>query len=325
MKSPLNGAVVLSLTKRLAWPLIFFAGLLSAQQAAPSQNNSLPPTDPCLQRSIPLTILRRPPKPQLNAAELQVWVDGNRTSVVSLKQDKISPRVVLLVDTSASMTAPYYGKWGTGLLTARFAVDAIPEESDVALVTFSDQIHVSGFQERQRVSEQLLALKDTRPKGRTALHEAIGRSAALFGLPQFGDVIYIVSDGGDNRSGVSRKAVEEELTQRGIRAFVFLIQHDAKTPEERQGAVELPEFAKQTGGFAISLPVSARGVASKEATQEANSIREQVRSPYRLDLKLDAPPVKAAKLKITLSSAAFDLSYPQHVEPCQVKVAAANP
>ena len=139
-------------------------------------------------------------------------------------------------------------------------------------------------------------------------------------------MIYIVSDGGDNRSGVSRKAVEEELAfQRGIRAFVFLIQHDAKTPEERQGAVELPEFAKQTGGFAISLPVSAPGVASKEATQEANSIREQVRSPYRLDLKLDAPPVKTAKLKIALSSGAFDFSYPQHVWPCQTKVAAANP
>ena len=119
--------------------------------------------------------------------------------------------------------------WGPGLFLSGFAFDAVPENSSVALGTFTDEAHFSGLEERNAIGQRLLALKDIRPRGRTALYSAIEKTISLLNPPQPGDAIFIVSDGGDDAGDASEKTVQDELIESGIRVFVFLVKHLRKT------------------------------------------------------------------------------------------------
>jgi len=54
--------------------------------------------------------------------------------------------------------------------------------------------------------------------------------------------------------------------------------------------------------------------AAMQATLK--TIREQVQNPLRLDLKLQSPPLKPRKLKITSDIKGLELAYPERIQPC---------
>jgi hypothetical protein len=328
MKSASKVAVGLSSSKRLAWLLpILFSAALAAQQAAPSQNNSQLTSDACLQRSIPLTILRLPQDRKLEAKGLQLFVDGNPTSIFSLRQEDIAPRVVMLVDTSGSMFDEEHSPaWELGYLASELALETTAPDSPIALVAFDNQVDVSRFQGRNAVSEHLKSMREIRPRGQTALYDAVEKSIEIFGPPQFGDTIYIVSDGADNSSKLGPKVVEGSLIQQGIRVFAFIVNDVHKkrhTPEDRSGPINLAGLAHSTGGNSTVLPMSEAWAKSADAAKAARMIAAQVRVPFRLDLQLRDPVIKPVKLKITTSSKDVAFSYPEHIEPCAAPV--ANP
>lgn len=318
-----------SSSKGLAWLLpILFTAVLSAQQAAPTQNDPRAAGDACLQRSIPVTLLRNPENLELQPTQLQVRIDGVNASILSFQQQNISPRVILLLDSSGSMAGSFGPKWQNALLAAGFVLDAIPLGSPVAFVTFDEQVHVSGFGHPQAIEQKLLAMKNAKPGKRTALYSAVEQSLQLFGTPQFGDAVFITSDGGDNFGPDKRKEVAAELMRRGVRAFAFLVQEppgSPLTPQERNGPSDLIEFVKSTGGSYISPQISAKWIAGKEDADMGKMLRSQLQTPYRLDIRLAAASSKAAKLKITAADKAFEFSYPQRIEPCAANTMARVP
>ena len=233
------------LGSRCAWLSLLFAACVCHAQAAPASNNTDTSSigNTCLQRTTPLTVLRNTAGLQLQPANLQIQIGGGSAAIMSLKQEDISPRVILLLDTSGSMANSFGPKWTNALLAAGFALNAIPPQSPTALVTFSEQTQVSGFGTPQEIQQKLVALKNAKPHGRTALYDAIHKSLQLFGPPQFGDAIYVISDAGDDYGREQRKEVATELIERGIRAFAFVVleptgsasPRSALTPEERNG------------------------------------------------------------------------------------------
>jgi hypothetical protein len=141
-------------------------------------------------------------------------------------------------------------EWENGWTAAELALDALPQQSRAALLTFGGDVRFAAFDSKPAVGQALLVAKNRKPHGRTSLFAAVEQSLRLFDTAQFGDAIFIVSDGGNNLGAVNRKALRNELIKRGIRAFAFLMRlpNEALTPEERQGGPDVADFVKTTGG-----------------------------------------------------------------------------
>ena len=291
---------------------------LGAQQNSPSASSQPPQGNDCSQRSIPLTVLKNS-----NATwdwhSLSLSVGGKSVPIDSMVATPQPPRVLVLVDTSGSM-GPGSGtpRWGVGLWAAAFAVEATPLDSPVSFGTFNEQNMFGSFESHREVGKELEELLQQSPRHRTALYSALREAAAQFQPPQFGDAIFLVTDGGDNRSGDAQTKAPQELTVRGIRVFVFLVVDRAfKTAEERDAPELMTELAKTTGGLIFQEPWSKEWVAGEEAKRLMQHVRTLTRFPYELQFKIDQPLQKRAKLKITPpDSRTLELAYPRQLRPC---------
>lgn len=177
-----------------------------AQEAATAAAiTQSPAVDDCLHRSIPLTVLMKPDNLELQSIHLAIRSGDTNASVLSLQKEKISPRVILLLDASGSMAGTLNWKWKNALLAGAFALDAIPSQSQVALVTFNREIHISGFKDRLAVNQELLALRNTKPVGRqrsmtpsNVRYSCLGRRSSATAFSLFLTVPIIMAQGSPN-------------------------------------------------------------------------------------------------------------------------------
>lgn len=212
-------------TRQLTWAIAVLVGANCTAQTAPAKSDAsgVSGAESCLHRIVPITVLREPQQADQQALRWQIHTEGVNANVLSVRQETISPRIVLLLDTSGSMGSTQ-GKWTDTLLAATFVLDTLPPKSPVAFATFDQKISVSGFGSTNEIRGMLPALKDARPgTKRTALYSAIDESLQLFGAPRFGDTVFVVTDGGDNSSQETWKQVAKKLIGRGIRAFAFIV------------------------------------------------------------------------------------------------------
>lgn len=100
-------------------------------------------------------------------------------------------------------------------------------------------------------------------EGLTALWSAVGEAAKMFGTPSLGDTIYVISDGGDNRSRTHMRDVLQALTGSGIRLFATVLADPigirSRTPEELNGPGSIEEAVRTTGGSALLFDPGAPG------------------------------------------------------------------
>ncbi|HEY4933346.1 MAG TPA: hypothetical protein VII23_17425 [Terriglobales bacterium] len=314
----------------LSWKFMLLAALLLTDSRAPSAQQAASPIEPgssqtavdvCLHRSIALTVLRNQEQPATVLEKVQVLVNGNLANLVSFSTDSGPTRVLLLIDSSASMGPSNGGEgWGVTLPLAAFAMDAVPLNAAVAVGRFAERLQLSQWQDRNSAREQVSSLKYQSPKGSTALYSSVSEAVSVFREVQFGDTVYLVTDGGDNHSAMDSHRFVQSLVARNTRVFVFLVvpKEPYKTSEERDGAQAMEDLANLTGGFLFRLPQSSGWLNTGEAAIVAKQIRETVSSPYQVVFQLAAPLTKPSKLKLEtpLDPKHFTLAYPRRLEPC---------
>ena len=304
-----------------------FAAVGVAQRAITDATKA-PNVDGCSRRSIVLTSSRDPEGINLQPSDLRIKVSDANPSVLYLERENIAPRVIVVLDMSGSMWSSFGPKWSNALMAANFVLDAVPADSQVALVTFSEQIHAAPFGRRDDVRRALIALAKEKPKGRTALFTAIEQALPLFGEPRFGDSLYIVSDGGDDYGPDTPRQAADALIQRGTRAFAFLVQDpqgDRSTPKEREGLPQLADLVTQTGGVLLTAAAPARWMESKDGVEALNMLRRQLQTPYKLEIQLADPPKKFSRLQIKSVDSRVQLAYPARIPPCSPLSAATHP
>jgi len=315
------------LGRRYAWIVVLASTFCAAQTGTKNGSPALSAAGSCLQRSIPISVLRNDNNLELQLSLMRVNVEGQSASTVLLERQNISPRVVLLLDVSGSMGRFSGTEWANGVNAAELALEAFPQQSQVALVTFGDGVRLSAFDTRSAVDQKLIALKNMKPRGRTALYTAVEQSLKVFGAAQFGDTIFIVSDAEDDAGPTNPKTLSNELTQRGIRAFAFLMVDPNEGPA-RDRHQEIPifgEFVKSTGGSVWVLGPNMKWPDGKENSVMIRTMQNQIGWPYRLDIALAASPTKPAKLQIATTMKGVELAYPQHIEACWSPTPATNP
>jgi hypothetical protein len=259
----------------------------------------------------------------VRAEDIKVEVDGKQAPILSLSLDSHPRRIVLMLDSSGSLEAsPQQSRWGIALAAAAYAANVVPSSASSELVTFSDKLHreSSDFENRKVVQGKIFQLAKTLPKGRTSLFDSVHQVLTEFKELHSGDAIYLVTDGGDNNSRISRAEVMEELIRRGIRVFVFLVvQGTPQTEEERTGSLDMYGFAESTGGAIVQMTLA--DAAGRERLDDlAPQIVAQVEGVYRLQLGISevkrTSRVKLAFIDRDGKRSTRNTMYSRQIVPC---------
>ena len=150
---------------------------------------------------------------------------------------------------------------------------------------------------------------------------------------QHGDVIYLISDGGDNASRIRANEIEEKLISAGVRLFAFLV----LDPDPRsqlpllEESIRTFEIVRRTGGAAFVLrpravhwsreyDLSAGG--QTQLREAANSLYQQMEKFYLLEIELPQVMDKPRPWKLELIPdgklplKGLSLHYPMKLLPC---------
>jgi Mg-chelatase subunit ChlD len=245
--------------------------------------------------------------------------------IISLSLDTSTRRIVLMLDSSGSMEAsPQKAGWGIALPVAGYAVDVMPSTALTALVTFSDKLQrqANDFQNPQVVGTQVQHLIDQRPKGRTLLFDAIHQVVTEFTELRWGDAIYVVTDGDDNKSTISHTKLRRELIARGIRVFAFLVVWPGGSLNQEGviGASRMEDLAEFTGGDVVRVSASDLAAQNRaKLNKSASHIVREVESVYRMELGI-SPVERAAGVRVSLvhksAGKGGAVVYSHEIAPC---------
>lgn len=296
---------------------------------------------PCIERTIAVSLSRSDGTPvtSIDSLSLQGAFGSLAVTIKSIRPAERLPRVVLLVDTSRSME---FSEPAAAVLAERF-VSRLPAETEIGLAFFASNYTpmASLGNDRAKLTFALEALKNRQyyAEGLTALWSAVAEAAKMFGTPSLGDTIYVISDGGDNRSSSRMRGVQEALTGSGIRLFAAVLAAPigirSRSPEELNGPATIKEAVHTTGGAALLFDPEAPGgyysaldMVGKNGkpTQFAEDLNRQVGQLlhyYRLEISLVEPVHKPQSWRLHIigdgqsPTERLQLIYPTLLMPCQ--------
>lgn len=309
--------------------------------------------DACRRRSLMASVIdaKGNPVPGLGREDFSARFRGKPVNITFAELDTHTRRIVILLDASPSMLEPS-GKWRLALdATEDFATNAPPGFA-LALLVFAEKVEARiAFAQGRPVIEEKLASLKTRGKvfakrgWQTALWDAVLQSLGEFSTPHLGDVIYVITDGGDNKSNSKPAQAESALFAAGARLFVFIPPEDF-IPDDSLGPPEdMANIAKATGGNILSLvPLGLweRSLAmqpdadvlaeqtyaiqhTKDLSREhLDALYRQMAVFYRLDVELpqavDKPRDWSLKLEAPgKNKKGWSLVYPRKLMPCAAR------
>ena len=164
--------------------------------------------------------------------------------IVSFSHERVPVSIGIVFDVSGSMQRK--------IATARAAVSefltAVEQADEMFLVTFSDRaVLATDFSSDD--SGILEALLETRPKGRTALFDAVALAIRhMRAAKNERKVLLLVSDGGDNQSRLSARDLRGILEETEVQIHALGIHSGGTVMEQWRGEEILKYLAEMTGG-----------------------------------------------------------------------------
>jgi len=290
----------------------------------------------------------------LKPADFDIQVNGKPSKILNMTEDRSPRRIVVLLDASKGMRGENNGKW---VLALQIAIDVfvkIPQETQLALLIYSNQVEKTvGFSQDRSAALALLGnlrsgVEDLDSAGRGPhFLDAILQALSLFGESQFGDTIFAITSGFDTGSKASLASVEHSLLQTPTRTFLSAliswpgplsgigIYREALpasvAPPPGQRALAVPGWVKSTGGSLLTVHSVLNGLSHSyefDEDQKRNlaaslaAFYRQMLETYRFDLDLPAKPEKSIHLKVQLSRSVapshkdWVILYPSSVVAC---------
>jgi hypothetical protein len=295
----------------------------------------------CQERTFPVSLVTKDAStaPELSTTNLEGTYRNQPVHVKLVTLEQNAPRIILLMDTSGSMTE----KLNQSLDIAEDLLSSMPPAVDVGLAFFAKDLQpvARPTSDRQKLKYQLEGLRRNLSsyRGKTALWTAVLESVKMLGDARLGDSIYVISDGGDNLSSSAKEPVAIALTRAGIRMFAAAFPAGGQllpSPEETVGRNDLQQVSEDTGGagFIFSgmylghFPSSQRpNVRDKsgQRTQFGLRLDEQIRqlvSFYRVNVELPETVDRPHEWKLALAGLSKSqrdnlvLMYPHLLAPC---------
>ena len=274
----------------------------------------------------------------LNPANFHGSMHGRPVRISSVEAGPAVRRIVVLLDSSGSMTVPAE-KWRLARLLAGDIVAHASASSQLALVTFSGEIRgIEGFSVgRSALLDKIRKIDDPQQQGGpTGIADAIAKALDLLSPAQPGDSIYLITDGYDNHSKHKPRQLRDALTTSGTRLFAFLLM-DPMAGGNGPDAQDFRTLANESGGALAKFGVQSLVIGTAQwhlqpRTRAAISLGaevlyRQMENTYRLELELPSVLNKAQKWKLDVVDTQgskhkdIDVIYPHELFPCTVQAA----
>jgi hypothetical protein len=290
----------------------------------------------CLHRSLPLSVedAKGIAIQPLTPADFEAKLRDAPAKILSIVPDERPHRIVILLDASGSMTA----RWSRVLAPASALAETSLPNAELALLIFGTNIYEQiDFSEGQRIVAKRLRQLSMDSKaaeklvhGKTALYDSLIAGLQLLGTPTSADILYVISDGGDNASRAHLEEVTRRLSSSGVRLFVSLMAgglgYRSRTPEEDRGPADLNEMVMKTGGelitpFGVGDYVDAK--AADRTSAALNAFHHNMVHANLMEVELPGPP--SGKRSWELKPSAENkkrwkdvrIIYPKELEPCK--------
>jgi hypothetical protein len=172
------------------------------------------------QQTIPVSIFSRNsvPVPDFTNSNLEASYRGKIVRVNSVTLDPGPRRIMLLLDVSDSMLGSTTdADWNFPLDIAEVLLVKMPRGTEIGMAVFATELgHViSPTNDRQKIIDEVAIVRKSRwefakqDQPNTAVWDAIIAGAKLFDRPRVGDVLYVITDGIDNKSKASAGSVDQ--------------------------------------------------------------------------------------------------------------------
>jgi hypothetical protein len=251
----------------------------------------------------------------------------------------LASRIVVLIDESGSMDekGSSTNKGHTISAAKRTLSDlftALPPGVSVEYGLFNEKSVFSGAfannpEELRRNIEETTTRFGRRGYGKTAMLDALHEALLRFGTPQRGDSILLFSDGGDNRSKIAQKQLENDFRAAHVRLLTMMVYESGVTPEEVAGPELLEELRAKTGGS--SLAIGAIWVDQKTTVAMIRRFwNERVLTTDLIQVQVPGAFTSETKWKLTVNREADPrlkraiVLYPDRLSPCSPTTASAH-
>ena len=278
----------------------------------------------------------------LTGDNFKITCKGRATSPLSVVYANGPRRIVVLLDVSGSMSGQPVGdtgKWRIARSAAWNLVNVLPPQSATSLMTFAEKAEIRAPMsvDRTPMGNWLNGEAARHPSrslnGHTALYAAVQSAIAQLQPSQPGDVIYVITDGGENASHVRETEVENELRAAGIRLFALIVASGgANSEEERSGPAVLERLSKVSGGFAERLPALSfdSPLLYDDHMEEwirlhSRRLSMKMAAFYSITVQIPQDSDKSSHLDISVVDGRgrkrkdLSLAYPHRLSPCTVE------
>ena len=316
----------------------------------------------CLHKTVAVSVVQRDsgePVPGLGPTNFQARARGKQLRIASARVDPGPKRVLVILDSSGSMVGDKW-RWQTARKAGMVPLQSDSPSNSVAVIVFASKVDLKvGFQSgRDAALGALQSLPEDPkhlPKGprATALLDAVTEGLKLFGEPQFGDTILLITDGADNASRASDKKVLREAIARSVRILVLFFSDNlpknyssetttylvglgadgAMTVDRNtsrrytmlgeRGWDQAAELAGRSGGQVLLVDSNrAQNNPSQAVADIASRLNRLISEVYRLELELPEPIPKPKgwdlKVAVPKGSKAKDpeLLFPRSITAC---------
>jgi len=252
------------------------------------------------------------------SSDFRAELRGKPLQILTITGDVQPHRVLILLDASGSMRGETSVLWPAAVYVAdQFAQSNLPAIS-LGLFIFGDKgrerIPFSQDNARvlRRLDETLADRKYAKEHvyGMTALRDAILEGVRMFGSPERGDAILVISDGGENASRSKESTLRTTLLANRIRFFSYMIrQQSGPIPKEDWGG-DLQELATTTGGLLVEpfrgeslgrIAQCLTGHPQPSVLEALLTVDKQIRGYDLVDILLPAPVTKPERWTLRLN------------------------
>jgi hypothetical protein len=272
-------------------------------------------TAPCSQQSVYLNILRQgTTAPELKVGELSAKLDKEHAKVLSVLPGGSPHRVIVLLDSSGSVLSSPFA-WRAYLAITKNLVTNLPDRTTANVVVFAEQIDmvIPVTDDRAKLDGQFKTLEAgwgyfRKPRA-SAVWDAMKAACDMYGEPKQGDVLYVLSDGGDNTSRIRFNDVETTFQSKPIE--LQLISVGARDPlhMEAEALRRLQKLAIATGGSTAEI----------SGKRESQSLFQAVPRPYRIEIEVPQQLKNTEKSSVTVTGTTIegtDIKYSGRLASC---------
>jgi hypothetical protein len=254
---------------------------------------ALPQESACEKRLLPVFVTEKDGSvaTALTSADFKLESRSGSMSVVALKHDERRHRVIIMLDVSASMRGLVGPPlWPVAMALARHASYAGGENSDLALVLFSDDVlETIGFSRGRAAIQQRLeeVAKDPAfPMPRKAkdsrIYDILEKEVQDLEGPTSADSLLVVTDGADEGSTAKPDQVIDLLSSSMIRVFTILVDPIQGQPSS-VGPDAFVRIVERSGGKAFG-PIDSENTAFRKTAKTADAqkvLNERLAQFYR--------------------------------------------